>query len=714
LAQQSVKREYNTFVKGIVTEAGPLTFPENASLDEENCVLNRDGSRQRRLGMDFEEDAVLRSVTVQADDAITSFLWKNAANDVDNQFAVVQVGTTLFVFDANAPSVSAALIATVNISTYVTGKRPVGFANGLGYLFIAEGKYRPAYLSYTPSTGAVSITPIQIKIRDFFGLDDGLAVETTPASLTVSHNYNLLNQGWNSTNISAYHTAKAVYPSNAQQWVIGKDATDDFDPTLLDKHDFGSSPAPKGRFVIDAFARSTSRNSASGLSTPADIETSYPSTVAFSYERVFYAGSDSDTEGKISKAPNYTGYVFYSRVLRSVNDAGQCHSDADPTSEIDSELVDTDGGYINIPDSGKIYRLMAKGTAVLVFAENGIWAIVGDDGGFRATSHQVMKITDFGVLTGSAIVDAESVAMYWNRGGIYILTPDEISGRLSASNITESTIQTYYNSLPQVSKRTAVGNFDPINRRVSWMYSDAEGYDGSNYKNKYTKELVLDLVLNAFYKNSISEHQSPSPYIAGYLPTPDFNTNLAGVRTRGDSITKYLTVQFINTATNSATITFSYYKEPTFRDWKSLDGSGVSFSSYLVTGYEILEDTMRQKQSSWLVMHLKQTEKNVVADSVTGEPVADNPSGCLVQGQWDWSNSPNSGKWGAQFQAYRLQRPYILGAIGDTIDYGYEVVTTKSRLPGRGRSLSLYIRNDGDKDFYLYGWAIQFSGNSYV
>lgn len=268
MAQQSVKREYNTFVKGIVTEAGPLTFPENASLDEENCVLNRDGSRQRRLGMDFEEDAVLRSVTVAADDAITSFLWKNAANDVDNQFAVVQVGQNLFVFDANAPSVSAALIATVNISTYVTGKRPVGFANGLGYLFMAEGKANPAYLSYVPSTNTVTVSPIQIKIRDYFGLDDGLAVTTKPSTLSAEHNYNLLNQGWNSTQISAYQTATSTYPSNAQQWVIGKDANDDFQPALLNKHDFGTSPAPKGRFVIDAFARSTSRNSASGLTTP--------------------------------------------------------------------------------------------------------------------------------------------------------------------------------------------------------------------------------------------------------------------------------------------------------------------------------------------------------------------------------------------------------------------------------------------------------------
>jgi hypothetical protein len=44
------KLEFNTFVKGIITEAGPLTYPDGASLDEANFVLNRDGSRQRRFG----------------------------------------------------------------------------------------------------------------------------------------------------------------------------------------------------------------------------------------------------------------------------------------------------------------------------------------------------------------------------------------------------------------------------------------------------------------------------------------------------------------------------------------------------------------------------------------------------------------------------------------------------------------------------------------
>ena len=63
MARQKAKKEYNTFVKGLTTEAGPLTFPENASLIDENFVLNRDGSRQRRLGLNYEDGGSKQTIS---------------------------------------------------------------------------------------------------------------------------------------------------------------------------------------------------------------------------------------------------------------------------------------------------------------------------------------------------------------------------------------------------------------------------------------------------------------------------------------------------------------------------------------------------------------------------------------------------------------------------------------------------------------------------
>lgn len=713
MTQQSTTKAYNTFVKGIITEAGPLTFPENAALDIENVVLNREGSLQRRLGMDFEDNFVLRTVTLADDDALASFLWENAANDVDNQLAVVQAGRTLFIFNAKQNSVSGNLVATVDLSPYITGKTVITVAAGLGYLFIDEPTTDPLYLSFNPATNAVTVTEYTMKIRDIFGVDDGLAVDNQPAALSTEHNYNLLNQGWDSTKITAYKAdAGSVYPSNAQQWFVGKDVNDDFQAALLKKQDFGTTPAPKGRYVIDAFARSTSRDAASGLTTAADLETGRPSVVGFGFERVFHAGVQSNVIAASETRPNMTGFVFYSRTLRSVKDASQYHTDADPTSEVDSDLVDTDGGFVNIPNSGPIHKLIQKDNAMLVFAENGIWMLEGDEGGFRATANQVKKLSDFGVLSGSSIVDVEEAILYWNKGGIYLLGVDPDSGRLSSKSISEDSIQTLYNSINKVAKTNAVGTFDPVNRRVTWMYNDELDYDGVNFKNRYNKELVLDLVLTAFYKHSISSYLSPSPYIAGYLPTPDFLLREEGIRSRGDTITKYMTVQFINPATDAASVSFAYYRDPTFRDWKSLDGIGASFLSYLVTGYEIFGDSAREKQINYLTTHFKFTEDTVVDDGL-GNLIPTNPSGCYVQAQWDWANHPDSGKWGQTIQAYRLLRPYIPLAAGP-VNYGQEVITNKHRLPGSGKSVSLYFSSEDDKDFYLYGWSMRAAGAANV
>lgn len=705
----SANKQYFTFVKGLVTEAGPFTYPENASLDEENFVLNRDGSRQRRLGMDFEEDYSLRAATVASDDAVAVFRWYNVANDTDNQFAVVQTGQLLSVYDLNAVSVSGNLVDTVDLSAYITGKTPLDAASGMGFLFLTEGTSNPLYLTYNPTTGVVTVSTINIKIRDFFGVDDGLDVDETPASLSNEHTYNLQNQGWTSTQWDAVFTSKAVYPSNAQQWILGKNTTDDFDAALLFKQDFGTTPAPKGRFVIDAFTRSSSRQSVSGTTVPTDTETGRPTCVAFAFERVFYSGVESSITSATGTSPNMTGYVFFTRVLKNSNDFGLCHQAADPTSEHDSELVDSDGGTINIPASGKIYRLVPKGAAILVFAEMGVWSIYGVDSGFTATTFVVDKVTDLGVLNSGSVVDTEDSVVYWGKGGIYMIQPNE-SGRLAAVNITENSIQTYYNSIPLEAKRHAVGSFDPVNRRLSWLYNMSDDYDGVAYVNRYDTELTLDVVLGAYSKNTIKAAAAPSPYLAGFVETPDFLRKQEGVRTRFDSVTKYLTVQFIDPATNAAVVTFSYYRNADFLDWAQASGGGVDAEAFVITGHEILEDSMRYKQAPYMVVHCKRTEEEFV-EGVDGLEF-DNPSSCITQIRWDFSDSSSFGKWTTPFEAYRLKRPFIpaLGAF----DYGQEVISTKNLIRGRGRALSVKFSTSPGKDLYLYGWGFYFTGETSV
>jgi hypothetical protein len=85
-----------------------------------------------------------------------------------------------------------------------------------------------------------------------------------------------------------------------------------------------------------------------------------------------------------------------------------------------------------------------------------------------------------------------------------------------------------------------------------------------------------------------------------------------------------------------------------------------------------------------------------------------------VQSQWEWTDSANAGRWGEEFEAYRLKQIYIPDGSDDTFDYSYQVVTTKNRLRGKGRALSLKFRSEPQKDLQLLGWSADIHSNQVV
>jgi hypothetical protein len=708
VAIQTANKEYNTFVKGIITEANALTFPENASIDEANFVLNRDGSRQRRLGMDLEDGYTATAVPSMTSAAIgvSCHEWINAGNTVANQFAVVQVGDKLLVYNAAASAISSDLIATIDASSVIVDETKLIQSDcGMGFFFFTSGTGAPAVLEYVGTT--VSLRTIDIKIRDFFGVYDGLAVDNKPATLSDAHKYNLYNQGWDATRNAAVFANRGSYPANSEIWYVAKNSTDDFAPGKLDKTDFGTSAAPRGRYIIDAFARSSSRTTLSGVTVATDTETSRPECVGFFQQRVFYAGLDGKQVSRTDTAPSMQGFVFYSRIIRTPQDFGQCHSDADPTSEIDNSIAEPDGGYINIPDSGKIYKLVPLNDTLYVFAQNGVWALRGGDSGFNAVEQQVQKVSDFGVVSGTSVVKTEDAIMYWSKAGIYYMASQQ--GEITAKNISEGTIQSLFTSLPKASKEFATGHYDAINRQVSWLYSTSLDYDGVNYKFNYDTELVLDTTLEAFAKNTISTLTGSTPYVAGYLTTPD----LISAATLGSSTTKYLTLYY-ESGSSIPKVTFSHYRDKDFIDWISFNGVGRYFTSYLITGYELLGTTMVNKQSPYIIVHCKRTEQNVESVGSGGAVEYDYPSSCLLQSRWDFSDSATSGKWGPETQVYRLNRAIILPVAGEPLDYGHSVITTKNRLTGRGKALSLKFTSENGKDMHILGWANKYTANTVV
>ena len=94
----------NTFIKGLITEAGELTFPADASVDELNCLLERDGSRKRREGIAFEPNFENSSFLVRDEDIVSTGTWTNVAGFPEKEFLVVQVNSRIYFYDkADAP-----------------------------------------------------------------------------------------------------------------------------------------------------------------------------------------------------------------------------------------------------------------------------------------------------------------------------------------------------------------------------------------------------------------------------------------------------------------------------------------------------------------------------------------------------------------------------------------------------------------------------------
>jgi hypothetical protein len=86
MPRASTNKLYRTFVKGLITEASPLTYPENASINEDNCILYQKGNRTRRLGFNLEagySTSTLAQQTIANMDhnAVVEYTWESVGSD---------------------------------------------------------------------------------------------------------------------------------------------------------------------------------------------------------------------------------------------------------------------------------------------------------------------------------------------------------------------------------------------------------------------------------------------------------------------------------------------------------------------------------------------------------------------------------------------------------------------------------------------------------
>lgn len=217
MSRGKTQKLYRTFVKGLITEAGFLTYPEDASIDELNTVIHKKGNRSRRLGLDYEKNSTPITLPNTNNTSVsTEYFWRAPDNESGLNFLVVQVGRYLYFFDSSVEPLSNGLKSfTVNLNDFKAAtatsnqvkQTHVSMASGKGYLFVASQYIEPFTVDYDAATDSIKTIKVIIQMRDFDGVSDGLANDEEPTTLSKEHNYNLQNQGWLSPGTGASATA---------------------------------------------------------------------------------------------------------------------------------------------------------------------------------------------------------------------------------------------------------------------------------------------------------------------------------------------------------------------------------------------------------------------------------------------------------------------------------------------------------------------------
>lgn len=691
----------NNFSSGLITEATGLNFPENAVIDTDNCVFDQKSDVSRRNGIDLESNSVNTPVTTSTD-VYVEYPWESVSGDGNLTFHVQQIGSNLNIYRVTGgPSLSSNFIDTISllpmslVSADKVAENFAQFSSGLGRLVVVHPFCEPFFISYDKVLGTFSTKAITIQTRDFKGLEPHFVGRYS--WIEQPHRYNLVNQGWPLGYIDYFYSQSATYPSDYDVWWLFKapDAygVEVFLPYLavqsgiISQVSRGNSPAPKGSMILDEFYQDRGRVSGvSGIPvvTPGNTR---PTATEFFAGRIFFAGVNAQDFGQ---------KIYFSQILESESQFGYCYQANDPTSQYSPDLLPTDGGVLSIPDAGTIYKLVAVDNNLLVCASQGVWQITGSQGiGFTATDYTVKKISSAVTLSPLSFVKVDGKPLWWSLDDIYTAVSDNV-GAMSVQSITNEKIKSFFQEIPEEGKYYAKGAYNNRDRVVQWLYRDKVSSNDTSKQN-YVRILNLNVTTQAFYPWSI---ENPLVSIKGInvikgqgsaLEREDVVDNLDELIVDGFGNTVYINNSVTFTLSSAfkysivrdgSQFTFAELDEDTHSDWGSVLGGPVVPKAYFTTGYRIRGNAIKKTQANYL---------RIFVD-------AEKPQEFHISGQWDYSNSGNSGRWTAK------QRLEFNSNV-------YDYLSRRIKIRGNGLVLQFKVESIGNSPFSIVGWSSFETGN---
>ena len=299
-----------------------------------------------------------------------------------------------------------------------------------------------------------------------------------------------------------YFHSKQKYPSNSQQWFVGRQVQQLINVDEVANFDFGNKRAPRGRCIIDPFTED--RTGIVNNLLPGKEDKTRIIDTAFMGGRVFYLRQNQ---------------LLYSQVLEDIKQASMCYTEGDPTSEDGFDVVDTDGGAITITGMGDAIALFELQNGLAVFAKNGIWLVTGlsSDEGFKATGYSVRKLSNLECVSKNSIVNVQGAPLFWATSGIYVIAQRDYTG-YDVQSLSDTTIQSKYVEIPKHNLQNVTGVYNVGAQRVAWFYDVSEQFS-DNEKERKTKGLIYDVRLKAFYELEM-DNSEEHPFICGAFNTP--------------------------------------------------------------------------------------------------------------------------------------------------------------------------------------------------
>ena len=551
-----------TAVRGWVTEITETNWPQDAAIDLDNVEITNEGEVRRRRGLEVEAGVYSFPNAGTASDICNVFLWKAAGGISSLDMVVIQSGEKLYFYANGYPllanykgMVSMAPLSISNNTNQPTwyGKNATTFARCDKWLFCANPGTKPFYIELDANGNNPTAHEIALTMRVFEHFSEH-PPGTRPNTLTHTHEFDLRNGGWPwraicakdakgsgtegndpvkaaSAGMAAFDFSNGIpdtfeellqfihdffegdgltsrWPATSDNFYAFKavaaeepEVLDAFSPWAIGKHPLTTDIGSSGKFITSVWDLDTldlmltdSYNQGGGPiiqdSTITRTTSERPTAVGAVNGHVFWATKD------------YNGVynLAMSQLMTNIENAGKCYQAADPTAEEVNDLVATDGAMLPIPGLGQVIRMEPVGDVLYLLAVNGVWLVAGgtgDGSGVSATSIKVSKVSDYGCTSATSVAVLNTTITYLGRSGIYAITLDQF-GTPSVQSMTQSTIQSYFDTIPLALHSSIVASSDPTLNRIEWVIPNWK--DGSSNTSTI---LVFNANTQGFFKHTV-------------------------------------------------------------------------------------------------------------------------------------------------------------------------------------------------------------------